>query len=233
MNKNIVVLGYGLLGKEILKQTDWGYINRKEHGIDFNKTDWYHRINSYGTIINCIANTNTYSKERESHWQTNYVSVMNLVDWCNENNKKIVHISTDYIYSGSYSNASEDDIPVSNKTWYVYTKLLSDAYVQARAKDYLLIRTSFKPTPFPYPEAITTQVGNFDYVDEIAWRIIKLINRNATGVFNVGTKRKTIYDLAVQTNADIRGAFRVLNKEMPRDITMNVSKMEKFLNKNE
>ena len=233
MNKNIVVLGYGLLGKEILKQTDWGYINRKEHGIDFNKTDWYHRINSYGTIINCIANTNTYSKERESHWQTNYVSVMNLVDWCNENNKKIVHISTDYIYSGSYSNASEDDIPVSNKTWYVYTKLLSDAYVQARAKDYLLIRTSFKPTPFPYPEAITTQVGNFDYVDEIAWRIIKLINRNATGVFNVGTKKKTIYDLAVQTNADIRGAFRVLNKEMPRDITMNVSKMEKFLNKNE
>jgi len=230
MNKNIVVLGYGLLGKEILKQTDWDYINRKEHGIDFNKTDWYHRINSYGTIINCIANTDTYSANRESPWQTNYVSVMNLVDWCNENNKKIVYISTDYIYSGSYSNASEDDVPVSNKTWYVYTKLLSDAYVQARAKDYLLIRTSFKPTPFPYPEAITTQVGNFDYVDEIAWRIIKLINKNAIGVFNVGTQRKTIYELAIQTNPDVIGSFRILNKEMPRDITMNVSKMEDFLN---
>ena len=158
---------------------------------------------------------------------------MNLVDWCNENNKKIVHISTDYIYSNSVSNASEDDVPVSNKTWYAYTKLLGDAYVQARAKDYLLIRTSFKPSPFPYPEAIITQIGNFDYVNKISELIIKLINKNAVGVFNVGTKRKTIYDLAVQTNADIRGAFRVLNKEMPRDITMNVSKMEKFLSKNE
>ena len=230
MHKDIIVLGYGLLGKEILRQTNWDYINRKEHGIDFNKIDWYHRINSYGTIVNAIANTNTYSEEKEIHWQTNYVGVMNLVDWCNENNKKIVHISTDYIYSNSVSNASEDDIPVSNKTWYAYTKLLGDAYVQARAKDYLLIRTSFKPTPFPYIEAITTQVGNFDYVDKISWLIIKLINKNAVGVFNVGTYRKTIYDLAVQTNSKVIGSFRTLNKEMPRDVTMNTSKMEKFLN---
>ena len=233
MHKDIIVLGYGLLGKEIVRQTNWDYVSRSSNNIDFNKTDWYHYLETYNIVINCIANTNTYSKDRESHWQTNYVSVMNLVDWCNENDKKIVHISTDYIYSNSISNTSEDDVPVSNKTWYAYTKLLGDAYVQARAKDYLLIRTSFKPSPFPYPEAIITQIGNFDYVNKISELIIKLINKNAVGVFNVGTKRKTIYDLAVQTNADIRGAFRVLNKEMPRDITMNVSKMEKFLSKNE
>jgi len=230
MNNGIIVLGYGLLGKEITKQTDWNYISRKEHGIDFNKTDWYHHIQRYDTIINCIANTNTYSHEREDHWPTNYISVMNLVDWCNENNKKAIQISTDYIYSGSNRNASEEDIPLHNKTWYTYTKLLSDAYVQARAKNYLLIRTSFKPTPFPYPEAIVTQTGNFDYVDKISKLIIELINKNAFGVFNVGTRRKTIYDLATKTNPNIIGAFRILNKEMPRDVTMNVSKMENFLN---
>ena len=229
MNNDIVVLGYGLLGKEIVNQTNWDHISRKEHGIDFNKTDWYHYLETYDIVINCIANTDTYSADRESHWQTNYVGVMNLVDYCKEFNKKLIQISTDYIYAGSAKPASETDVPISARTWYSLSKLLADEYIQARSKNYLLIRTSFKKNPFPYPEAITTQIGNFDYVDKISELIIKLINKNATGIFNVGTKRKTIYNLAVQTNPDVIGAFRILNKEMPRDVTMNTSKMEDFL----
>jgi len=226
-----IILGDGLLGKEIIKQTNWDYLSRSRDGIDFNRLNTYlHHIYFYNNVINCIAYTDTYSEDREKHWQTNYVSLMQLVDSCNENDQKIVHISTDYIYSASQSNASEDSVPVHNCTWYAYTKLLSDAYVQARAKDYLLIRTSFKPTPFPYDKAIVTQVGNFDYVDIIAKLIIKLIKRNAHGVFNVGTKKKTIYDLAAQTRPDIVGAFWAINPFMPRDITMDISKMEEFLN---
>ena len=123
-----------------------------------------------------------------------------------------------------------EDIPVNNRTWYSYTKLLSDAYVQARSQNYLLIRTSFKSNPFPYKEAIVTQVGNFDYVDIIAALIIKLINKGAKGVFNVGTKKKRIYDLAVQSNPEVIPAFWKVHPLMPTNITMNVSKMEKFLN---
>ena len=230
MRDDIIVLGKGLLGNEIIKQTNWDWASRFEDGIDFNKTDWYKMLEYYGTIINCIACTDTYSLEKEKHWQTNYVSVMNLADYCNVQDKKFVQVSTDYIYSNSQNNATEEDIPVNNRTWYSYTKLLSDAYVQARSQNYLLIRTSFKSNPFPYKEAIVTQFGNFDYVDIIAALIIKLINKGAKGVFNVGTKKKRIYDLAVQSNPEVIPAFWKVHPLMPTNITMNVSKMEKFLN---
>lgn len=227
---NIVILGSGLLAKELLNQTDWACVSRLRNNIDFNKTDWYQHLSPYITIINCIANTDTYSQEREEHWNTNYTGVMNLVDYCHEHNKKLVHISTDYIYSGSKENAIEEDVPVHNRTWYAYTKLLGDAYVQARAKKYLLIRTSFKPNPFPYPNAILTQVGNFDYVDIISGLIIQLVSKGACGVFNVGTEKKTIYDLAIQTNPKVAPSNEVLNDFMPRNVTMDISKMENLLN---
>ena len=131
--KNIVILGSGSLASELLNQTDWACICRSHNDIDFNKTDWYQHLSLYATIVNCIANTDTYSQNREAHWNTNYSSVMNLVDYCNEHNHKLIHISTDYLYSGSKENALEEDIPVHNRTWYAYTKLLGDAYVQARA----------------------------------------------------------------------------------------------------
>ena len=230
MHRDVVVLGDGLLGGEITSQVLWEYISRKQDGIDFNKTDWYYRMKTYDVVVNCIGCTDTYSQERDKHWQTNYIGLMNLVDYCNDNEKKLIHISTDYIYSDSQENASEKDIPVHNRTWYAYTKLLSDAYVQARANNYLLIRASFKPTPFPYDKAIVTQVGNFDYVDVIAELIIKLINKNACGIYNVGTETKRIYDLAIQTNPEAIAAFWEINPFMPKNVTMNVSKMENFLN---
>jgi len=231
MNNSKVVLGSGKLAKEFMSQKpSWNWVSRKFDGIDFNKTNWYWRINNYGTVINCVANTNTYGKLRGDHWNTNYMGVMNLVDWCNGTNQKLVHISTDYIYAGSKENATEEDIPVTNKTWYAHTKMLGDAYVQARANNYLLIRTSFKPNPWPYSNAITTQVGNFDYIDVITRLIVRLIDNNAEGVFNVGTETKTIHDLAIQTKPGVRESFNILNKHMPKNTTMNTTKMKEFLN---
>jgi len=231
MNNKTVVLGSGRLAREFMTQKPaWDWVSRKYDGIDFNKTNWYWRINNCKQVINCIANTDTYSKERDDHWQTNYVGVMKLVDWCNIDNQKLIHISTDYIYSGSKENASENDVPVTNRTWYAHTKMLGDAYVQARANNYLLIRTSFKPNPWPYDNAITTQMGSFDYIDVIAKLIIRLIDNNAEGVFNVGTETKTIHDLAIQTKPGVRESFNILNKHMPKNTTMNTTKMKEFLN---
>jgi dTDP-4-dehydrorhamnose reductase len=133
------------------------------------------------------------------------------------------------LYSYSKENASEEDVPVHNRTFYAYTKLLADAYVQLRLKNYLLIRTSFKPRPFPYEKAIMTQVGNFDYTDTVSNMIIKLIEKNKTGIYNVGTKRKTIYDLAVQTNPDVIASYEYLNENMPTNVTMDISKLQKAL----
>ena len=225
-----LVLGYGKLGKEIVAQTGWDYISRSRDGFDFCDVNSYmDLLDRHSVIINCIAHTNTYSNERQKHLDINFKAVCDLVDYCNYSGKKMIHISSDYVYSDSVTLAKEDDIPVHNRCWYTYSKLLADGYIEARCKNYLIVRASFKPRPFPYPKAITTQWGNFDYTDVIASLIIELINVDASGIVNVGTKRKNVHQLAVQTNSMVVPVYEYLNPEMPTDISMDLSKMKELL----
>ena len=224
----IIVLGDGLLGSEIIKQAGYDFISRKQGGIDFNNLgSYYECLYGYDTVLNCIAHTHVYSDEREIHMNTNFKSVVNLVDCCNKIGTKIIHISTDYIYSNSKKDASENDIPSNCLNWYTYSKMLADGHVENFAKKYLLIRTSFKPRPYPYPKA-TIQIGNFGYVDEIASLIIKLIENNATGTFNVGIEKSTMFDFASRTT-EVTMHEKNPVESMPEDISMNTDKMKKFL----
>ena len=227
----ILVMGDGLLGSEIVKQTRWHYISRHKDAIDFlDMSTYVGHIKNCDTIVNCIANTNTYSTDRQSLWDTNYKSVVDLADYCQAFGKKLVQISTDYVYANTGALPTEQDVPITPKNWYTYTKLLSDAHVQMRSDKNLVVRCSFKPRPFPYPVAIN-QVGNFDYVDTIAGLIVKLIKKGAEGLYNVGTASKSMFDLARQTNPDVEYDFSNGNMppSCPTYIAMNVDKMNKFL----
>ena len=225
-----LVLGYGRLGKEIVAQTQWDYISRKKDDFDICNLDSYDiHLYTHNVIINCIANTGTYANDYQTILDVNFKAVCNLVDFCNHHNKKIIQISSDYIYGGSVPNASEEDVPVHARTWYAYSKLVSDAYVQSFAKNYLLIRTSFKSKPFPYERAPVKQVGNFDYTDVIASLIIRLIKNDAQGIFNVGTELKNGYQLAVQTKPDVVSFDGVIDPNMPLDVSMNLEKMNDFI----
>jgi dTDP-4-dehydrorhamnose reductase len=221
----ILLLGDGLLGSEIHNQTNWDFISRKKDSIDLSNFDsWSHKMNQYEIIVNCIANTNTYSKLKDEHWSINYEFVLHLINYCNEMGKKLVHISTDYIYTGSIENASENDVPVHCNNWYGYTKLLGDGLVQLMSKNYLLCRCTHKPNPFPYESAWVDQIGNFDYVDRISSIIIKLINEDRFGVYNVGTVTKNMYELAKQTRevTPINSPIQV-----PKNTSMSLDKLKR------
>lgn len=225
-----LVLGYGLLGKEIVKQTGWDYISREKDNFDFRRFSSYSKLlRGYDTIINCIGYTKTYQDDILEHWDINYVAVTSLVAYCLKTSKKLVHISTDYLYADSKPPSKETDTLFPARNWYSRCKYLADGNIQRELTNYLLVRTSFKPTPFPYEKAIITQKGNFDYVDVIASLIIQLINKNAVGVYNVGTEEKTIYELAIRTKPDVIKSFEVLHETMPKNIVMDLSKMKTFL----
>lgn len=221
----IVILGDGLLGSEIISQTSWDFISRKKDGFDIRDDSHYIQLCAYDVVVNCIAHTDTYTKDKELHWDINYRAVIKLTNFCEANNIKLVHISTDYVYTNSNSNASEDDIPIHGNNWYSYTKLLGDSYVQLN-KNNLVLRGTHKQTPFPYANAWVDQIGNFDYVDVIASLIIQLINKNVVGVINIGTELKSMYTLALQTNYNISPA---LNTFAPANVSMNVSKIKGIL----
>jgi dTDP-4-dehydrorhamnose reductase len=237
----VLVLGDGQLGSELVKQTGWDYISRKKDGFDISKvsslnnyvlhhfTEIGEVILQYNTIVNCIADTSTYSDDREPHWNINYKFAAELTDYCNDMGIKLIHISTDHVYVNSLPKASEETVPANDRNWYGYTKLVADAYVQLRSNNYLIIRESHKPYPFPWAQAWRNQSTNGDYTPKIASLIIKLIKTNANGVFNVGTEEKTWYDLTKYefgTKPVAKPAFA------PEDITMNIDKLTTWLSKN-
>lgn len=235
----VLILGDGRLGSELHKQRpDWDILSRKtnpDFNIDeINSFNHAQLLHKYDTIINCIAYTNTTDNNKNKHWETNYKFAIDLTDYCNKNLTKLIHISSDYIYSQSKSEASEDDIPVHLPTWYCYTKLLVDAYVEVRSENYLIIRTSFKERPWIHDNAWVDLKGNFDYTDVIAKQIIFLIENDAKGIYNVGTGLKTIYELAKQTKPDVKENSWEDNQNhiRPIDISMNLKKFEDFIEKN-
>lgn len=233
-----LILGDGKLATELQAQTNWDVISRKKNGFDitndlgftmFIGQSYYKMLADYDVIVNCIGFTETYSLERKPNWDINYVGVINLANWCNDHDKKLVQISTDYVYAGSNSQATEEDVPVNFKSWYAYTKLLADGYVQAISNDYLLIRTNFKPRPFPWDIAWDNIIGNFDYIDVIAKKIVYLIELDSKGVFNIGTDPKTYYDLAIQTNKETQRS-NDNDHNHPSDVTMNLTKFHNVQN---
>ena len=224
----VIVLGKGKLGGEIVKQTGWDYLCRAEHEITIDNFDeWKNKMDEYDVVVNCIANTDTYSEDKEKHWNANYELITFLAEYCDDNNKKLVHISTDYLYQNSVDDAKEDDEPMFEHTWYMFTKLLADEYLKAHSKNYLICRLSHKPYPFPYDSAWGDVIVNADYTPVISRLVIKLIKNGAEGLYNVGTERKTIYELAQRTNKNVKKI--VSPPHVPKNISMNVSKMENFL----
>lgn len=220
---NVLVLGDGLLGSELCRLNGWDFVSRSKDGFDITDESTYRKMmpcTGY-TIVNCVANTDTYSNDKDSIWDVNISGTRKLIEFCNKWGAKLVHISSDYIYTNSKEYATEDDVPVHNQSWYGYSKLVSDAMVQEYAKSKLVIRCTHKPKPFSFDEAWTDQVGNFDYVDKIADMCSRLILSGASGVYNVGTETKSMYDLAKRTK---NVSMSLSPKRAPKNVTMNVSK---------
>lgn len=224
MDYKILILGDGVLGTELHQQTGWDVVSYDKDGFDLLDPNRYWRyMIDYDCVVNCTGFTTMHS-DRERNMLLNFEAVIDLVDQCNLYDIKYVHISTDIVYAGSVMYASEDDVPVHAPNWYAYSKLLADGYVQTICTDYLLIRTAFKPRPFPYSVAVN-KVGNFDYVDVIGDLIVRLIQSGAEGVYNVGTELKSMHQHALETVPDIE----LLEDSEMVDVSMNLRKMSEIL----
>ncbi len=231
MKNDILILGDGLLGSEFVKQTSWDSVSRKKNNVDLDEILSIVASNEKSIIVNCIANTDTYSNCKQSHMDVNFKFVVNLVNICNEFKKKYVHISTDYVYSNSKSFASERDVPVHDGSWYTYSKILADGYVENFSNNFLTCRVTHKPNPFPYEKAWVNQVGNFDYVDEQVKRIIFLIYKNCSNIYNIGTsKSRTMWDMASKTK---KVQQDVAPSEVPTNTTMMTNKLQEVINESD
>ena len=104
-------------------------------------------------------------------------------------------------------------------------------YIISNSNDYLIVRGSHRISPFPYDKAWSNQIGNFDSVDVLVLQWIKLIESGETGVWNIGTQDKSVYDLAILSNDRTEPAMAP--PHFPLNTTMDLSKINEFLEKYE
>ena len=236
---NVIITGSnGRLGSELtdyLKlRTGVAAVTRNEFDIsEFNEI-WRYMNNALllpgTTLINCAAMTGLPRCEAEwaEAYNTNVNGVRNLVAVCNEFRVKLIHISTDYVYDGSSAFHTEDEVlhPVSH---YAITKALADQYLLGYGKG-MILRTSFFPKDISdWKFAYTNKWTSGDYVDIIAEKIAALVLKDAyhIGIVNVGTERKTFYELAYQRNHQVEEACAP--EGTPLDTSMLTAKYDKIM----
>lgn len=155
--------------------------------------------------------------------RTNIIGTGYLSQYCLLNNKRLVYISTDYVYPGDTGNYHESD-PILPHNEYAWSKLGGECSVKL-VPNHLIIRTSFGANEFPYEYAWNNLITSKDYVDIMAPMIYKAAVSNITGILNIGTPAKTMYEYAKQRNNIISASL-----ENKKDFSLNFNRYEQSFN---
>ncbi len=163
-------------------------------------------------------------RERGTCWAVNVVGTRNVVAAANAVDAKLVHISTDYVFSGETGGYHEDDTPGPVVNYYALTKLVAEEAARA-ARRHLIIRTSFRPREFQYPVAFSDVYTGQDYVDVIAPEIALAVTHAPEikdEVLHIVTERKSVYELARRRSPDVQPGTRVgAEVALPGDVSLD------------
>ncbi len=78
--------------------------------------------------------------ERELCWKANVMGVENVIEACERNNSHLVHVSTDFIFDGSYGPLDETALP-KPVNFYGESKLAGEQAVQKSKIKWAILRT--------------------------------------------------------------------------------------------
>jgi len=236
MKKVLVTGANGLLGQSVVslftRESDFEIIQSSvedesfiELGLTYYKLDITKKddvkkafeIHDPDIIINCAAFTDVdkCETEKEICWKLNVDAVKNLIIASRPRGKKIIHISTDYIFDGKNGPYTEEDTP-SPISFYGRSKLASENALVASGVDYCIIRTmvlyglgvKVKPNfalwmvnKLSRKEPINIvddMKGNSTVVEDLAFGALKIAERNGRGIYNIaGRDIISRYDFAM------------------------------------
>jgi len=186
-DKILITGGTGRLGTELKKHLAGDYVGSND--LDFTKII---EKKDYDLIIHIGAYTDVKKAEtdgKEDCFMANVYGTFNLVQTYKD--IPFIYISTEY---------ANNPIGV-----YALTKKLGEEIVKMHPK-HLIIRTLFKPNPWPFPKAYIDQYTLGDYVDVIAKLLAERVlnwDRKVCLLEYLGTGRKTMFELAKRTRPDV------------------------------
>lgn len=156
--------------------------------------------------------------EREQCWMANVVGIENLVEGCEKINCHLVHVSTDFIFDGSFGPLDETAIP-NPVNFYGESKLAGEQVIKKSKLNWAILRTVlvFGITPDLSRSNIVLWVkksledGKTINVVNDQWRTPTLAedlavgcylaaSQKATGIYHIsGEEMMTPFDIAQHT----------------------------------
>ena len=165
-------------------------------------------------IINCSAFTNVdlCETDKDTAFNVNSLGPRNLAIAAQKVNTKLIHISTDYVFSGD-GNEPYCEYDICNpQSIYGKTKYLGEQYVKEFCSKYFIVRTSwlygyegnnFVKTIMNLAgqresiKLVNDQRGNPTNANDLAYHILKLVDSNEYGIYHcTGNGECSWYDFA-------------------------------------
>ncbi|KZM44891.1 hypothetical protein OA92_03230 [Marinomonas sp. SBI22] len=208
-------------------------------------------------VINCIGINELDLCERfkKDSWRLNVDLVIHLVKILNVLGGRLLSLSTSHIYSGNRTEYFEDSIPDPISEYGKQKKCVED-FIKKNSNNYLILRlssvisvrygfqrnnlTNYIIEKLLRKEVVTLvddDVTNFIYIDDLVNSIKELINKEATGIYNIsGNKAISRYELGNEIMR-IMGCEKLIKRTdlytfsnglyKKRDLILNNNKLNK------
>jgi len=154
-------------------------------------------------ILNCGAYTavDKAETEKELAFTINNLAVELIAKYASENNVKLIHISTDYVFDGSSAIALNEEAPTNPINVYGESKLAGEIACLNNCPDSIIIRTSWVYSKFGNNfvktmqrlmqeresiNVVNDQIGSPTYAADLAQAMIDILESSnwVPGIYN-------------------------------------------------
>ena len=148
--------------------------------------------------------------EEGGAWQVNAIGTQNIVEACRETGKRVIYISTDFVFDGTKKEFKESDEP-NPINWYSVTKHEGEKFIHKAGGS--IIRISYPYRAFFSPKkdflarildllregktvtGLTDHIFTPTFIDDIAQALSVFMTRDLPGTYHVvGSSSLTIYE---------------------------------------
>lgn len=235
--KILVTGAYGQLGSEIrdqhqtYKDDTFVFVDIKEMPLDDTEkvTAVLEEVQP-DVIISAGAHTAVDKAESEPELvdKINHQAVAAMADWAKANHKKLIHISTDYVFQGNSSTPLKEDEPTDPINVYGLTKEKGEQAILSSRADAIIIRTAWVYSSYGANfvktmtrlmnerdtlGVIADQVGSPTYARDLATAILTIVHSEKwkKGIYHFSNEGEiSWYDFAVAIR-DLQGLDCTIN----------------------
>lgn len=220
--------GTGLIGSRVseLLGSKYKFHNLGSSEVDVTDVDSVEKLsrNDFDIVLllAAIADIEKCEEEKELReesvsWKINVNGVENVAKFCERLGKKIIFVSTDFVFDGNLPlgvGYTEKDLP-NPVNWYAHTKWMGEEKVKESGCQYIIVRPAYpyrahfeKKSDFVRTivekmekreeiKAISDHIFCPTFIDDFAMALDVLIKCDASGIYHtVGKSALTPFDAA-------------------------------------